>query len=125
MKPKTHIVTPSAGGPTFSPVFIPDKYNNPANIGIMVVVSGELSVADIQHTGGDPWSINLNTQVSAVAWENNATLVSATVANGANGAASTNYAFYPNAIRGRVRALASAGTGNRVTFTFIQAGPES
>lgn len=125
MRPKSFIVAGSAGGPTFSPVFIPDKYNNPANIGILVVVSGELTVVDIQHTGGDPWSINLNANVSAVVWENNATLVSATQANNPNGATSTNYAFYPNAIRMRVRALASAGTGNRATVTFIQAGPEN
>jgi hypothetical protein len=126
MKPKSFRIVGSAGGPTFTPVWVPDKYNNPANIGIMVVVSGAEAVVDVQHTGADPWSQNLNIApgVSA-AWENNATLVSATQAGQPNGAWSTNYAFYPNAIRGRIRALASAGTGNAMTVTFIQAGPEN
>ena len=125
MKPKSFSVIGSAGGPTFSPVWVPNKYNNPANIGVGVVVSGAETVVDIQHTFADPWSINLNIApgVSA-AWSNNSTLVSATQASNPNGATDTNYAFYPNAIRMRVRALASAGAGNRATVTFIQGGPE-
>lgn len=124
MKPKTFTVVGSTGGPTFSRVFIPDKYNNPANIGVGVVVSGVHVIVDIQHTFADWTNQDLNTLVSA-AWINNATLVSATQANNPNGATDTNYAFYPNAIRMRVRAMASAGSNERATVTFIQAGPEN
>ena len=124
MKAKSFTVVGSAGGPTFSPVWIPDKYNNPANIGIGVVVSGVHVIVDIQHTFADWTNQNLNTLVSA-AWTNNSTLVSATQANTPNGATDTNYAFYPNAVRMRVRAMASAGSNERATVTFIQAGPES
>lgn len=123
MRSKSFRVVGSAGGPTFSPVFIVDNYNNPCNIGIGVVVSGAHTIADVQHTFANPFSINLNTNVSAAAWELNSTLTSATQAN-VNGMASTNYAFGPTAIRMRIRAMASAGTGEAATITFQQAGPE-
>jgi len=123
MRAKTFTVVGSAGGPTYSPAYPIDTYNNPCNIGIGVVVSGALAVADVQHTFADPWSTNLNI-VSAVAWINNATLVSATAANNINGATDTNYAFPPRAILQRVRALASASVGELATITIQQAGPE-
>lgn len=123
MRVKTFTVVGTAGGPTYSPVWAVDTYNNPCNIGIGVVVSGPLAIADVQHTFGDPWSLNLNT-VSAAAWINNSTLTSATQANGINGATDTNYAFPPRAIRLRVRALASASVGEQATITIQQAGPE-
>lgn len=125
MRSKTFTVVGSTGGPTFSPVFICDLYNNPANIGIGVVVSGNNTIVDVQHTFADPFAINLNTNVSGAAWINNATLVSATQTNNPNGATDTNYAFYPRGIRLRVRPLASAGTGERATITINQAGPEN
>lgn len=124
MRPKTFTVVGSTGGPTFSPVFVTDKYNNPANIGVGVVVSGLNTVVDVQHTFADASNQNLNVLVSA-AWINNSTLVSATQASNPNGAVDTNYAFYPNAIRMRVRAMASAGSNERATMTIIQAGPEN
>lgn len=124
MRSKSFTVVGSANGPTFSPVFIVDLYPNPCNIGIGVVVSGNNTIADVQHTFANPWNQNLNVLVSA-AWENNSTLVSATQASNPNGATSTNYAFAPTAIRMRVRALASAGTGERATITINQAGPDS
>lgn len=123
MKPKSFTVVGSTGGPTYSPVFVVDTFNDPCNIGIGVTVSGAESIADVQHTFTDPRTTNLNT-VSAAPWINNATLVSATQANTANGSVDTNYAFAPAAIRLRVRALTSAGAGNAVTMTVIQAGPE-
>jgi hypothetical protein len=121
-RPKSFTVVGSAGGATFSPVYPIDVYNNPCNIGIAVVVSGAETIADVQHTFSDPWASNLNV-VSAAVWINNATLVSATAANNTNGATDTNYAFPPRAIRLRVRALASAGSGNAATITIVQAGP--
>lgn len=124
MRAKTFTVVGSAGGPTYSPVYPIDTWDNPTCIGIGVVVSGLESIADVQHTFANPWAINLNV-VSAAAWENNSTLVSATASNGTNGASSTNYAFPPRAIRLRVRALTSAGAGNAVTMTIQQAGPDS
>lgn len=122
MRAKTFTVVGSAGGPAYTPAWIVDSFNNPCCIAVGAVVSGAESVADVQFTFADWSTINLNS-VSAAPWQNDATLVSATQANNAN-YATTNYAFPPVALRGRVRALASAGTGNRVTFTFQQAGPE-
>jgi hypothetical protein len=124
MRAKTFTVVGAAGGATYSPAYPIDTYNNPTCIGIGVVVSGAETIADVQHTFGDPWSTNLNV-VSAVAWLNNATLVSATAQNNINGATDTNYAFPPRAIRLRVRALTSAGAGNAATITIQQAGPEA
>lgn len=124
MRRKTFTVVGSTGGPSFSPAYPIDTYNNPTCIGIGVVVSGNNTIADVQDTFADWTSINLNAAVSANAWENNATLVSATQAGAINGAYSTNYAFPPAAIRLRVRTLTSAGAGEAATITIIQAGPE-
>jgi hypothetical protein len=124
MRPKTFTVVGSTGGATYSPVWVVDTYNNPCNIGIGVVVSGAETIADVQHTFSDPFSINLTASVSAGVWINNATLVSATQSNNINGATDTNYAYPPRAIRLRVRALTSAGVGNAASITIQQAGPE-
>ena len=123
MMSKTFRVVGSAGGPTFSPVFVVDNRSNPTNIGIGVVVSGLNTIADVQHTFGNPFAINLNANVSAVAWINNATLVSATQSSNPNGATDTNYAFGPTAIRLRVRAMVSAGANEAASITIQQAGP--
>ena len=122
MMSKSFRVIGSAGGPTFSPVYVVDNRSNPCNIGIGVVVSGVIAVADVQHTFANPFNQNLNVLVSA-AWMNNDTLVSATQASNPNGAVATNYAFGPTAIRLRVRALASAGSNEAATITIQQAGP--
>lgn len=124
MKPKSFTVVGSTGGVTVSPAFVVDRYNNPCNIGIGVVVSGNNSIVDVQHTFADVGSVNVNASVSAVAWINNTTLVSATQAGAANGAYDTNYAYGPTAIRLRVRALGSAGAGEAATMVIQQAGPE-
>lgn len=124
MRAKVFTVVGSTGGPTYSNVYPTDTYENPCNIGIGVTVSGAESIADVQHTFSDPWSINLTANVSAGVWINNSTLVSATQAGQPNGAYDTNYAYPPRAIRLRVRALASAGAGNAVTITIQQSGPE-
>lgn len=122
MRAKTFTVVGSTGGPTYSPAYPVDTYNNPCNIGIGVTVSGNNTIADVQHTFSDPWASSLNV-VSAGVWINNATLVSATQANNINGATDTNYAFPPRAIRLRVRALGSAGVGEQATIVIQQAGP--
>lgn len=123
-RPKTFIVLGSTGGPTYSPAYpIDSNWNNPCNIGIGVVVSGNNTVVDVQHTFANPWNINLNI-VSAAAWINNATLTSATAQNNINGATDTNYAYPPSAIRMRVRALASAGVKEQATIVIHQAGPD-
>ena len=123
MKPQIVTVVGSAGGISVSPAFIVDNLTSPTNIGIGLVVSGVHTVADIQHTFADWSSVNINSAVSAVAWSNNATLVSATQAGAINGAYDTAYNFPPTAIRLRVRALASASVGEAATATFIQSGP--
>lgn len=124
MRAKVFTVVGSTGGPTYSPAYPICTYNNPTSIGIAVTVSGAETIADVQHTFSDPWSINLTANVSAGVWINNSTLVSATAANLINGTTDTNYAFPPRAIRLRVRALTSAGAGNAATITIQQAGPE-
>ena len=124
MRAKTFTVAASAGGPSHSPAWIVDTWSNPISIGIGVVVSGPLAIADVQHTFADPFEINLNAAASANAWTNNATLVSATAAL-QNGSVDTNYAFAPRAIRLRMRATASADAAtNRATITILQAGPD-
>lgn len=121
---KTFRVLGSAAGPTYSPAYaIDSNWNNPCNIGIGVVVSGNNTIADVQHTFSDPWSINLNV-VSAGIWINNSTLTSATAQNNINGATDGNYAYPPRAIRLRVRALASAGIEEAATIVIQQAGPD-
>lgn len=123
MLPKVFTVVGSAGGPTYSPVYPIDISNDPTSIGIGVTVSGAETIADVQHTFSNPWTTNLTANVSAGVWINNSTLVSATAANNINGTTDTNYAFPPQAIRLRVRALTSAGAGNAATITIVQAGP--
>ena len=124
MRPKSFTVAGSAGGSTYSPAFVVDYVTNPTSIAVAVVVSGNNTVADVQHTFSDPFATNLTSNVSAGVWILNSTLVSATQANAINGATDTNYAFAPRAIRLRVRALASAGTQDRATITIIQTHPE-
>lgn len=123
MRGKTFTVVGSTGGPTYSPAWIVDNFNNPTTIGIGVIVSGNNTIADVQHTFADWSTINLNV-VSAAPWKLNATLTSATQASNSDGFADTNYAYPPVAIRLRVRALTSAGVGERATITIVQAGPE-
>jgi hypothetical protein len=125
MRPKSFTVVGSAGGPTYSPAYPLDTFASPMSVGIGVVVSGPIAVADVQHTFTDPFAgTDLTRNVSAAVWENNATLVSATQAGANNGAYSTNYAFPCRAVRLRVRALASAGALERATITIIQSNPE-
>lgn len=124
MRAKTFTITASAGGISTSPAIVIDTWGNPTTIGIGVIVSGALAIADVQHTFTDPFENNLNASSSAAVWQNNTTLVSATQAGAANGAYDTNYAFPPRAIRLKMRALASASVGERGTITVIQAGPE-
>lgn len=110
MRPFTVTVQASAGGATVSPAYVVCNYSTPCNIGIGVITSG--ATYDVQHTFADPFTINLNSSVSAANWLNNDVLVSALVND------DTNYAFAPTAIRLRVR----AGTGE-ATMTLVQAGP--
>lgn len=125
MRAKSFVVTGSAGGPTYSPAYVIDTYTTPTCIGIGVTVSGNNTIADVQHTFTDPFAgTDITANVSAAVWINNATLVSATQANNINGTTDTNYAFPPRAIRLRVRALGSAGTQDRATITIQQTGPQ-
>lgn len=125
MRVKRFTVVGSTGGATVSPAFIVDTYECPVNIGIGVVVSGNNTIADVQHTFADWTSVNINSAVSAVAWIDNATLTSASQAGQKNGAWDTNYSFAPTAIRLKVRAMVSAGGAGTeaATITFQQAGP--
>lgn len=124
MRPKTFTVTGSAGGVSTSPVYVVDTWNETCSIALAVTVSGPLAVADVQHTLADPFAVNLNSAVSGVAaWVNHDTIASATAANSQDGTVISNYAHPPRAIRLRVRALASAGAGEKATLTIQQTGP--
>lgn len=122
MRPKVFSVTGSTGGVSHSPAYVVDTYNETCSIGLAVTVSGNVSIADVQHTFADPFANNLNASVSGNAWVNHDTLVSCNAAN-QNGTLVSNYAHPPRAIRLRVRALASAGAGERATLTIQQTGP--
>lgn len=122
MRPKVFSVVGSAGGVSHSPVYVVDHYNDPTSIGLAVTVSGVHTIADVQHTFADPGENNLNAAVSAHAWVNHDTLVSANAAN-QNGTMVSNYAHPPRAIRLRVRAFSSASAGERATLTIVPAGP--
>lgn len=118
MRPRAFTITASAGGTTYTPAFVIDGFNNPTCMGIGLAVTGS-AVCDLQETFSSPRAINLNADpVSNTAatgiWITNATM------NGATTNSDTNYAFPSRAIRGAIRAAASA----TATFTFIQVGPE-
>lgn len=115
MRPKVFIVTASAAGNSVSPVYPIDIYPVPTNIGVGVDILygiGGSAGYTVQHTFEDPWSINLNTQVSGH-WHNNATLVNQTTDG------DTNYAFPPRALR----ILVSAAVSAQIRMTIDQAGP--
>lgn len=123
MRPKVFTVVGSTGGVTVSPAYVVDTYNLPCDIGLAVTVSGNNTIADVQHTFADPFAVNLNSAVSGVAaWVNHDTLVSCNSTN-QDGTLASNYAHPPRAIRLRVRAFGSAGAGERATLTIQQAGP--
>lgn len=112
MQPHTFSVTASAGGITYSPVYVVDTFNNPTTIGLGVVVTGSASYT-VQHTFTDPRTTNLN-DINAATWINHQFLVNQTTTSAGN------YAFPPTAIRLALAAAASA----TASFTVIQAGPE-
>lgn len=116
MRPKTITVTGSTGGPTCG-VYVIDTHLNPTQLGMMVAVSGNVGVADVQFTYADPGLINI-APVSAVNWFNSVA-VSATSADSPVADVITTPI---TAVRVRLRALASAGTGERATLTIVQAG---
>lgn len=111
MRPFTTTVIATAGGPTYSPVYVVDHWTDPCNIAIGVDVV-TTALYTVQHTFADPFTINLNV-ASAATWYPNEILVSANATN------DTNYAFPPSAIRLK---LYPANTGSAI-MTIIQAGP--
>ena len=113
MDVKSYTVTASAGGTTYSPVWVVDTFQVPCNIAIGVVVTGS-AVYDVQHTFADPRTVNLNVITNAT-WLNNDILASASTTD------DTNYAFPPSAIRLALRAATSA----TAQLNIIQAGPNS
>lgn len=109
-------VVATAGGNTFSNVFLVDDWNNPCNIGVGVSIDfgGSSAIYSVQHSFDDPFTINLNNRALGT-WRDNAILTSVAAAG------DTNYAFPPTAIRLKLYAAASV----QATMTVIQAGPEN
>lgn len=110
MRPFSASVTATAGGTSYSNVYVVDTYNNPCNIGVGVISTGS-ALYTVQHTFANPFTVNLNTPTTAT-WLNNAITVSAT------GNSNTNYAFPPSAIRLALHDATSA----TATLNIIQAG---
>lgn len=103
-------VTASAGGTTYSKVYVVDTYANPANIALGITSTGS-ALYTVEHTFADPFTVNLNTPTTAT-WISSDSILSAT------GNSDGNYAFPPSAIR---LALSSA-TSATATINIIQAG---
>lgn len=110
MRPFSPIITATAGGTTYSKVYVVDTYNNPCNIGIGITSTGS-ALYTLQHTFANPFAMDLNNPTTAT-WLNSTTIVSAT------GNQDTNYAFPPSAIRLALHDATSA----TATLNIIQAG---
>lgn len=111
MRPFVVTADASAGGNTFTPVYVVDHWSTPCNIAVGVRVNGS-AVYTVQHTFDDPYTVNLNVPTNGT-WYNNADLAADTT----NG--DSNYAFPPTAIRMFIASAASA----QAIMTIIQAGP--
>ena len=110
MRKFSSAVTASAGGTTYSKVYVVDNYANPANIALGVTSTGS-ALYTVEHTFADPFTVDLNTPTTAT-WFNSDSVVSAT------GNTDGNYAFPPSAIRLALTSAASA----TATLNIIQAG---
>lgn len=109
----TTTVAATAGGSTFSRVWVPDTGQNPFNIGIGVKVDfgGNSAQYTVQHTFDDPFGRDLN--ASGTTWYNHEFLVSGTSSDDGN------YAF---PVRG-VRFFLTSAVSAQAVMTLVQAGP--
>lgn len=110
MRPFVSTVQANAGGVRVGNACVLSNYNTPSSIAVGVITSG--AIYTVQHTYDDPFTINLNSSVSAANWIDNPTLVSA------NRNLDAVYTSPPTAIRLRL----NAGSGD-ATMTVIQTGP--
>lgn len=105
---KTYTVNATAGGTSYSPCFVPDNWQTP--FGVSMVISNVVGGAEatVQHTLSDFAATNLSNPANGT-WLNHAFMVSGAVTQG-------NYAFPVNGIRLAVHANASASA----TITILQ-----
>jgi hypothetical protein len=107
MRPQTYTVSATAGGSTYSPIFIPDRHITPFNIGFGAVVATTAKFS-VQHTFVDP----LVASAGALTW-----LAHEYVAD-SSASIDGNYAF---PVAG-IRVVVSAANEGGVSVTFVQAG---
>lgn len=108
MRGKTFTVVSSAGGTTYSPVYVPDFHAN--GFYVSMAVTNDVGTYTIQHTLSDPFASNLNVSTNGT-WLNHEFVVSETTA-----AIDANYAFPVKGIRLALAAAASA----TATITILQ-----
>lgn len=103
-------VTATAGGTTYSPVYVPDYHANGFYVSLLVYAQGSANYT-VQHTPDDPWEQNLNSPTNTAVWFNHEFIVSETTAR-----TDGNYAFPVKGIRLGLNAAASA----TATFWIVQ-----
>lgn len=105
---KTFTVNATAGGTSYSLCFVPDTWQTP--FGVSMVVTNTTGGAEytVQHTLSDPFTSNLSVSTNGN-WFNHSFMVSGATAQG-------NYAFPVNGIRLAVHANSSASA----TFSILQ-----
>jgi len=101
------IITPLTGSPLEGPVIVLDKYANPLNVGLVVVVTGTITYS-VEHTFDDPFDTNFSP--AAAEW------IRHPILDGLTATQDSNYAFPPQA----TRLITTAGTGT-AELTVVQA----
>lgn len=107
MRPQKFTVSATAGGATYSPVYIPDRHISPFNIGFGAVIATTAKFS-VQHTFQDPETVS----AGGLTWFAHEFVVDAS----AN--IDGNYGF---PVAG-IRVVCSAANEGGVSVTFIQAG---
>lgn len=103
-------IVASAGGKTYSPVFVPDYHSNGFYVSLLIDAQGSANYT-VQHTADSPWEQNLNSPTNTAVWFNHEFLVAETTAR-----TDGNYAFPVKGIRLALSSAASASA----TFWIVQ-----
>lgn len=96
------------GSPEESPPIPLDKYANPINVGLVVVVSGGAITYSVEHTFDDVFSVDFNPATAE--W------ITHPILDGLSATQDSNYAFPPEACR----LITTAGAGT-AALTVVQA----
>ena len=101
------INTPLTGSPLEGPVIVLDKYANPLNVGLVVVVTGVITYS-VEHTFDDPFAEGFSPATAD--W------IRHPILDGLDATQDSNYAFPPQACR----LITTAGAGT-ASLTVVQA----